>query len=743
MTEKNDGMEPKTEETSSAFGDKSKDAGALWASLAAEIPAPAPKEQSAGQSCEQPGEQTGVPQKEGKAAKQKTPKAKKPSAGLFDGKSLGPVMPSVAMMKDGEGNLVATPPTVTSRIFSGLSLLPILLPLLLLLAQVALTLDTRALWYSDEVRYANAYQNMGTTADWLVLQLNGVTYPDKPPMFFWMLHGLKEVSAHIAPMLPFPVTENIIFFAGMAVSGIVCLFAASLLASMVGRMDRRTVLASNLILVGSFFFAGLLHYLRMDMLFAALITFSHVFLYHALVRDKAPFLMLLAFLFAGSAVLVKGPLGLAFPLVAGIFFLLWQRRITRIFRLDFIFGLIVGLAVPGTWLALAWMNAGDPFLNNILHKQVIARALNTWHHSEPWYHYLMTFPLIWLPWTLLLLFLPWGRFMGKGMREGLQASRTKSAAGIAYLWCAFLPGFILLSFVSIKIPIYCLPLFPPLAVLCARAILRMRPFAAACLQWSLAVLLALFGLALLLAPMVPEDMLPIPYIPAGTMILGGICLVFACMLAFLVKSRRGEGMVLLVALFTTVFAYPLWAVTAPSLDGFLSPKAQAEVLKTYKDAGYAVATYKIYPGTYTYYTGNVIDCESFEEALAVADKNRKTVLALRASFWDKLENKAAGFVEVSRQRIAERRYVIVARPALGQEAEQIPSGETPAEAPAQTPSTESPTGETPPAETPGPETPTVKETPGQDAPAAQTPAKAPAEMPGTIPMEVPPAFPAQ
>ncbi|CAK7070771.1 MAG: Undecaprenyl phosphate-alpha-4-amino-4-deoxy-L-arabinose arabinosyl transferase [Desulfovibrio sp.] len=768
-------------EPSSAFGDKAKDADALWAALAAEIPAPAADEAVSGneapvsdttepgatvsepgvsepsasgpsasgpsasgpdafeaeaaesdssesapseaevfetETALSPGEAAArrfdaafspesdpaaetveaapapsaaegktTPDKKKKEKKAPKPaKPKTPSVGPFNGKALGPVLPSVAMMYDEDGNLVPTPPTVTSRIFSGLSFLPILLPLVLLLAQVAFTLDTRALWYSDEVRYANAYQNMGALGNWLVLELNGMPYPDKPPMFFWLLHGLKEAAAYLGPILPFAVTETMIFFSGVALSGILCLFAAHLLASMVGRVDRRTVLAADLILVGSFFFAGLLHYLRMDVLFTAMITFSHVFLYHALVREKAPFFMLVAFLFAGAAVLVKGPLGFVFPLLAGVCFLIWQGRIVRLFRLDCIFGLLVGLAVPGVWLALAWMNAGDPFLDNILNKQILARTFKTWHHAESWYHYLMTFPLIWLPWTFLLFFLPWGRFMGKGMRAGLKASRTKDAAGIAYLWCSVLPAFILLSLVSIKLPIYCLPLFPPLAVLSARAILRMRPLAAACLQWSFAVMLALLGLCLLLLPMVPASMMPIPYIPDGTIILGGICLIFACMMAFLVKARRAESMVLLIAVFTTVFAYPVWSVTAPSLDAFLSPKTQAEVLKRYKDAGYTAASYKIYPGTYTYYAGNVTDCESFEAALAVADKEPKTILALRAKFWDKLENKPAGFAEVNRQLIAERAYVLVARPPL----ETVPAAtpettlETTPDAPAQT-----------------------------------------------------------
>lgn len=630
--------------------------------------------------------QTGVAVSKGKQGKStKQPKPRSPAVGPFGGKALGPVLHAVAETRDEEGNLAPTPPTVASRIFSGLALLPFLAPLLLLVAQVAFSLDTRALWYSDEVRYANAYQNMIASGNWLTLELNGIMYPDKPPMFFWLLHGIDELGALAASLLPFAVTQNMVFFTGVAVSGLLCLVAAHMLAAFVGRVDRRTVLAADLILLSGFFFAGLLHYLRMDLLFAAMITFSHVFLFHALVRDKAPLLMMLGFITAGAAVLVKGPLGFALPLLAGVCFLVWQGRVRRIFRIDFLLGLVFGLAVPGVWLALAWANTGDAFVDNILYKQILARAVKTWHHKEPWYHYLMTFPLIWLPWTLLVLFLPWGRFMNKKMREGLKASRTKDGAGIAYLWCAFLPGFILLSAVSIKIPIYCLPLFPPLAVLSARAILRMRPFAAACMQYSLAFVLAALGLSLLLLPLAPLSLLQLPLLPSGTAILGGVCIFFACALGFLVKARRGEGMVLVMAFFTAAFAYPVWTITAPSLDPFLSPKAQAEVIKKYREAGYQPVTFKVYPGTYTYYAGNVRDFDDWNAALTEAGKHEKTVLAVRASHWDKLDAKPDGFVEVNRQVIVERAYVVAVRPPLGDGAAQPDSPALPEAAPSSSP----------------------------------------------------------
>ena len=773
----------------SAFGEKAKDADVLWASLgsgssaksgagkskpgkdhadtaAAKAPDEAPDEKADEAALDEDAEyafdsEDGVPADtpadEGEAAKsgvqdkgKKQAKPRAQASGPFGGKSFGPVMQSVPMTCDEDGKLVPTPATMTSRLFTLLALIPIILPVALFLIQVVFTLDTRALWYSDEVRYASAYRSMVDSADWLVLHLNGALYPDKPPLFFWFLYGLEEAAKALAPLLPFSftLTDTMLFFSGVAISGLLCLLATHALASMVGRVDRRTVLAADLILLSGFFFAGLAHYLRMDLLFTACITFSHVFLFHAWVREKAPLLMVLGFLFAGAAVLVKGPLGLAFPVLAGVCFLIWQGRFLRFFRLDSIFGLIVGLAVPGVWLALAWLNTGDAFLNNILHKQILARALDTWHHAEPWYHYLMTFPLIWLPWTLVLLFLPWGRFMGKGMRDGIKASRTKDGAGLAYLWCAFLPGFILLSVVSIKIPIYCLPLFPPLAVLCARAVLRMRPAASAWLQYSLALVLALLGLALVLLPAAPAGSLPLPYVPRGVMVLGGICLLFACMLAFLVRTRRSEGSVLLVAFFTTALAYPMWTVTAPSLDTFLSPKAQAEVIKEYRAAGYVPATFNIYGGTYTYYAGNMRDCPNWEDALAMADQNPKTILALRASFWDKLEDKPEGFAEVNRQKIAERDYVLVARPPMGgqkpvsaevkteafgqdvsgaETARPAPPSAASEAAPADLPDNAAPgadTGET----ASEPAAPTAPETAAEAAP--ETPAETPLEAPG-------------
>lgn len=717
--------EPEPSGDASAFGSDAREADALWNSLRTEKKEREEEEEELDQEADDEaeneafaldGEGPGEDVAESRAKPVKQKKVKPPKTGPFDGKILGPVLYSRPAMVNEDGLLVPTPPTMFSRLFTFFSLIPILLPLALLAAQVVFTLDVRALWYSDEVRYADAYRNMVSTSNWLVLHMNGAVYPDKPPLFFWFLYGLQEAASLV---LPGGLKQPLLFFVGVAVSGLLCLVATHLLAAFVGRVDRRTVLCADLVLISGLFFAGLLHYLRMDLLFTALITFSHVFLFHALVRKRAPGLMLLGFLFAGAAVLTKGPLGFVLPLLAALCFLIWQGRILRVFRLDFIFGILIGLAFPAAWLALAYMELGDSFLNNILHKQILARALQTWHHAEPWYHYLMAFPLMWLPWTFLLLFLPWGRLFGKGMREGLKRSRTPDGAGIAYLWCAFLPGLVLLSAVSIKLPIYCLPLFPPLAVITARALLQMRPLATTCYQYFMALFMALLGVSLILLPMVPKELYHLPILPKATMILGGVCLVFACCMAFLAKPSRSEGMVLLTALFTTAFSIPAWYMTAPSLDVFLSPKAQAEVIKKYREAGYATASVKVYPGTYSYYGGNVKDFDSLEKALEAVGKNPKAILAVRGSDWARTQNKPEGFAVVDRQIIAEREYMLVARPPIGGVKEMPPA--RPAR-PAVEETAQEATAATPPAapvEQPAPAGASSAEQPATEQPASQ------------------------
>jgi len=43
------------------------------------------------------------------------------------------------------------------------------------------------LWNPDEPRYAQVAKEMVNGGDWILMHYNGKTYPDKPPLFFWLI----------------------------------------------------------------------------------------------------------------------------------------------------------------------------------------------------------------------------------------------------------------------------------------------------------------------------------------------------------------------------------------------------------------------------------------------------------------------------------------------------------------------------------------------------------------------------
>ena len=55
------------------------------------------------------------------------------------------------------------------------------------LVLVWMALSYRPLMPIDETRYVGVAWDMWLRGDWLVPQLNGRPYPDKPPLLFWLI----------------------------------------------------------------------------------------------------------------------------------------------------------------------------------------------------------------------------------------------------------------------------------------------------------------------------------------------------------------------------------------------------------------------------------------------------------------------------------------------------------------------------------------------------------------------------
>ena len=95
------------------------------------------------------------------------------------------------------------------------------------------------LWNPDEPRYAQVAKEMLQGEGWIVPHLNSEVYPDKPPLFFWLIAftakargGMNECVARFPSALFGLLTLLLLFFLGKKLFGAkVGFFAALILAT--------------------------------------------------------------------------------------------------------------------------------------------------------------------------------------------------------------------------------------------------------------------------------------------------------------------------------------------------------------------------------------------------------------------------------------------------------------------------------------------------------------------------------
>lgn len=502
-----------------------------------------------------------------------------------------------------------------------------LIPLIVIYAlHTAFTLNTRSLWFSDEVRYANVYEHLIHFKKWLVLYLNGTPYPDKPPLYFWFLLLLSKLTN---------LKDIPLFFLGTAISGLFYLLATYFLGKITLK-DKKKAFIGCALLLTNFYFLGLIHYFRMDLLFATFILLAHICIFLYLEKEKT-FLLYLAFFLSALATLTKGPLGFALPFLTLVISAFWfkKRHLLLTKHTLLALGMLLGLA--GLWLLGAYLVEGKDFIHNILYDQIYRRATNTWHHPQPFYHYLLVFPLVSLPWSLLFLF---------PHKLNLNALEQ----GEKFLLIFFLAGFSLLSLISIKIAVYLLPLFAPFFLFCSRFIL-VKDY-----SFSKVIGCLFLGLALILPwlnyfPLLNITISGLPYLSALFLLLSLI----------LLKKNFSRYALTLFLLFSLPLPFLFTAkVVAPSLDPLMSPKKQALIIQKYIQQGYTPIAYKIYSGIYTYYAGkNIKETKEIKEILTQTKENPKTLLIIPEKYYKKHLKELENFKIVHRQKIVEKNYLLL------------------------------------------------------------------------------------
>jgi 4-amino-4-deoxy-L-arabinose transferase-like glycosyltransferase len=329
-------------------------------------------------------------------------------------------------------------------------------------AVVLIRLGATDLLAPDEPRYALVAEELRSGAQgWrglVLLHLHGDPYTQKPPLFFWLaaLAGtpggrVDEIAARFPSALAGVATVAATMAIGTRLFGYGTGTLAGLLLVTTIDWSYRARTAQLDTLLALFETLAILAFWRIESTRAAGAT-----------ARRCDIASLHAAL--GLAVLTKGPVGFAVPLLAIAGWLAWERRLRDFATLfpPWAFALSIG---PGlAWIAGAVALAPPGFFDVAIVDNLFGRAVQGTAHARPFWFYLEKFPVDLLPWLLLLpVTIAVG---GRAVRD------PEDGRGWRFLVAWIATSFLLFSAMSGKRVRYLLPIEPAFALLFATTLAR-------------------------------------------------------------------------------------------------------------------------------------------------------------------------------------------------------------------------------------------------------------------------------
>ena len=324
-----------------------------------------------------------------------------------------------------------------------------------LLLIVGTGIGIRDPWPADEPRFAAIARDMVATGEWLFPRVGGDLYQDKPPFFFWLLALCYTLLGSLKLSFVLPS-----FFAAGGVLFLIYDFGRRV-------ASREAGVGAALLTLCSLQFTVAMRGAQIDPTLCFLTTLSLYALLRHLLLGPAWRWYVIGGLAAGVGVITKG-VGFL-PLLSLIpYFALRRAGWGGLATLDagrggwrWWLAPLAMLCAISLWLVpmlVAVDMGGAPeyaaYRDEILFKQTVGRYAASWHHVKAWYYFVLeVVPLLWLPWSLLLIWL---------------VPRFKAAVRLrdARVWLPLGWGLLVLLFFSLspgKRGIYVLPAMPALA----------------------------------------------------------------------------------------------------------------------------------------------------------------------------------------------------------------------------------------------------------------------------------------
>ena len=301
-------------------------------------------------------------------------------------------------------------------------------------------LSLRDYTVGNELRYLSIADEALRNGTFFAFTNHGTFYADKPPLYFWIIMLEKWLFGQHYMWF-------ISLFSYIPAMVIACIMDRWCAQSLNENYRRTGVL----MLMSCGLFLALIFILRMDILMCMFITLALYTFYRMLNGEGNMQRNAILFpLFIFLAVFTKGPIGILVPLLSTVVFLLLTKRFRTIGKYWGWKTWGILLLCFGAWFSAAYAEGGSEYMNNMLFHQTIDRAVNSFRHDRPFYHYCLTIWYAMLPWSFLLASVLIISAIKKPKYTELQK----------YFLTIIGTTFIMLSSISSKVDVYMLPMFP-------------------------------------------------------------------------------------------------------------------------------------------------------------------------------------------------------------------------------------------------------------------------------------------
>ena len=310
----------------------------------------------------------------------------------------------------------------------------------------------------NELKYFIITEQMVETKNFLILKYFTELYPDKPPVYFWIL-GLVRY-----------ITKENFYPISLIIANIIPAGITAFLSFKLSKMywSEKMAYVSTAIFITLPYIFGVSLVLRMDTLMTTFIMGSLYLFFSSYSDKKGVPLNKSIYMYSCIAlgVLVKGGAAFIIPIFTILFYLYLDNNLSYLKKMRLLLGLGIIVIILGIWfLMMLSFPEGKNYIGLILGQETLGRVVKAKTHTRPIYYYLKLLPLTTLPIAPFFLV---GLY--KSLKNLKNRKKWKKIDKIAF--SLFIPNLVFFSSISGKLDIYLLPLYYGIVIISLRIIER-------------------------------------------------------------------------------------------------------------------------------------------------------------------------------------------------------------------------------------------------------------------------------